>query len=317
MEEDKLYAPINLPKEKYVLGIEGIRQKELGTICTSMLGTFIVAFIYYKSIDYIVIIVLAAIIAAFITFLFVVKSTETNQSPLDNMKKYFKFLISTKNYSFQFINPFKSGGNKNKKDKKKKYTHEKTDVADIRDSCIFTKSNYLIGMSRIMPISIKNMTSEDKAGKTNECSAIISSDKEPFGLYSIPRNVDMDVHLRYLVEVADFEENEIRREILNEMIAQASKMVIMGEVYEHQYYIKAWTPYNENVKNSEKILNDRIENYMTGINATGTTTERIDDNKLIKLCNLFANGDSTVGEDYTVEDLISIPFISKENEKHG
>ncbi len=197
--------------------------------------------------------------------------------------------------------------------KKRNYTYEITDVRDIKSDILYTKSNYILAYVRIKPTNIKLLAKEELKSRTRAITAEFKSEREPFAFLSIPRNVDMDHYLKFLVDANQKEyESEIRRELLNEMIAQATKMVVMGEAFEHQYYVKKWSKYNEHVSNCESQLNENTNNFVGYFKVIGNEAERLDHNEILKLCNLFANGESAILEEYNIDDYIPISFLKDE-----
>ena len=200
-----------------------------------------------------------------------------------------------------------------KKDQKQITANELTDVSDIRNNILYTKSNNSLGFLRLMPINIDLMSEDELETLSNNLTAQFKPEKDNFVIFSIPRTVDMEAYLAQLTNNYDQEfENPYRKEILKEMIRQASETVLKGDNFEHQYYIKAWAKYNPNVSGTEKIIYDRIQNFQNRYESVQNKTKDVDDIEILKLCNLYGNGNSAIMESYEDNTQYTpIPIIQK------
>ena len=184
-------------------------------------------------------------------------------------------------------------------DQKKSTANDLTDVSDIRGNLLYTKSNYALGYLKLLPINIDLLSEDELDVLCNNLTAQFKPEKENFSILSIPRTVDMEAYLNQLSNEYDEEfEDPVRKDILKEMIRQASDSVMNGENFEHQYYIKTWSKYNANVTGTEKILKERIANFENRYESAQNKTKEVDDIEILKLCNLYGNGNSAIMESY-------------------
>lgn len=195
--------------------------------------------------------------------------------------------------------------------------NEITDVKDISNNLLYTKSGYAIGFLRLYPINIELLSKDELVNICNLLTAEFKSEKEPFTILSIPRTVDMEVYLNYLADISDQEvDNPYRKMLLNDMIMQGSKTVTNGKNFEHQFYLKVWTRYKENVTGTEGIIDEKINNMINRYSAIQNHTKSLDDTEILKLCNLFGNSNTAILETYENNNTyIPIPTIARREKK--
>lgn len=191
-----------------------------------------------------------------------------------------------------------------------------TDVRDIKNNVLYTKSNYVIKYLRLYPINIDLLSESEKESLCNTLTASFKSMEDPFTIISIPRTVDMEDYINYLTSNYDDEiENPERKSLLNIMIKEASEKVMSGNNFEHQFYIKAWE--KEHGGEETKKLKERIEEISNNYNMVQNPTKVVEDIEIIKLCNLYGNSNTAVMENYNDYDSIPIPFINERSKSNG
>lgn len=192
--------------------------------------------------------------------------------------------------------------------------NEYTDVSDIRNKILYTKSGYAIGYLRLMPINIDLISRDEKKSLCDNLTNEFKPEKEMFSILSIPRTVDMEAYLNQLNgEYEQEAENPFRKQILNIMIRQGSDAVMNGENFEHQYYLKVWSKYNPNVGGTEKIIYERLQTFESRYESVENKTREMDDTDILKLYNLYTNGNTAIMEDYEDIGYTYIPRIKAGN----
>jgi len=206
---------------------------------------------------------------------------------------------------------------KSKQNKKLLTANEITDVKDINNNFLYTKSGYAIGYLRLFPINIDLLSEDEIESMCNILTSQFKGEKERFTILSIPRTVDMEIYLNTLADIYEQEiDNPYRKMILKEMIIDASKTVTNGKNFEHQFYIKVWAKYNDNVSGTEEINEERLRYISNYYGSVQNETKRLDDTEILKLCNLFANSNTAVLENYEENNnYIPIPMITRRKEK--
>lgn len=192
--------------------------------------------------------------------------------------------------------------------------NEYTDVRDISRKVLHTKSDYSMGYLRIFPMNIELLSKDEKVGKCETLTAALKPETKAFSLYSIPRTVDMDEYINFLVQAYD---NEIssskRRMLLNEMIVDANDTVMNGQNFEHQFYLQLWDKSSK--KNINIVLEERLNDFEQYFSTIQNQTKRLDDTEIIKLCNLFANSSTATIDSYDDIQNSYFPMISEMGEE--
>lgn len=201
-----------------------------------------------------------------------------------------------------------------KQNKDKELTaNEETNVRDIKNGLIYTKDNILITYLYLLPVNIELFSESEKESITTTLSAEFKGEKKCFSYLIIPRPVDMESYLTQLVELCDEENNRNRKEILNEMIREAEEKIMSDSSYEHQVYIQLWNDYDGSSMDEAKKTNEleeRILQFEKRYMSVQMQVRRLEDSELIKLCNLFANSNTAMLEEYT-GSYVPIPMIER------
>ena len=106
-------------------------------------------------------------------------------------------------------------------------------------------------------------------------------------------------------------ESATKKKIISTMIHEGQNK-IMGDNFEHQYFIRVWLKYNESDNCENKILN-MLNTMSNRYELIHVRTQILDETDILQLCNLYANS-STASLELDTE-FNGIPFI--ENEKRG
>lgn len=203
--------------------------------------------------------------------------------------------------------------------KKKSEVNSANELVDVRDvvrRVLYTKTGYSIGFLRLYPINIGLLSQNEIESKCNTLTSEFQAEKDSFVIYSIPRTIDMDSYIAYLTEKYDAEmSNAKRKMLLNAMINEATEQVMSGQNFEHQFYIKIWEKTDK--KNSDKLIQERLDDYEKRYRSIQNNTKRLDDIEIIKLCNLYGNSNTAIFENYDENTQYTpMPVIdNKEKEK--
>lgn len=185
-------------------------------------------------------------------------------------------------------------------------TAEFFDVKEIKRNLLFTKSGYIIGYLKLFPINISLLSNKELHSLSINITSKLKAEKEEFSIFIIPRSVDMDKYLNFLEEKVLDEMTSINKRILlNAMIRSTSAKIHSGQNFEHQFYIVL-----REKNGKENKLNERIREFEAYYNSVGHYSSRLNDAEILKLCNLFTNGITTLEEENTLyyESFTSIRY---------
>lgn len=203
---------------------------------------------------------------------------------------------------------------KEKIDPKKETANEYTDVRDINKNVLYTKSGNMLGYLRLYPYNIDLLSKNEKASICNSLTAEMKPETDPFTVYSIPRTVDMDEYINFLITAYDNEmSNGKRKMLLNAMINDATDTVMNGQNFEHQFFIKAWEKSDK--KNARANMEERLNDFNKRFGSVQNETKRLDDIEILKLCNLFGNSNTAAFENYD-ENIYYTPVPTISEEEH-
>lgn len=176
--------------------------------------------------------------------------------------------------------------------KKKKMTaNEFTNVKDISGKFLYSKDDHLFGYLRIYPFNLDLLSRAEKEVLTSNLSASFDGDRRDFVYQTFPREIDLDDYKTFLKEEYRSELKDIgRRKILGSMIKEAIQLSTSGENFEHQHFVKVWTSIGNNLNDAKHELLTRLEEFKTRYEAVGMRVDILDEDGIIKLCNMYGNG---------------------------
>lgn len=190
------------------------------------------------------------------------------------------------------------------------YANDLTDVRDIKNGLLYTKSGYVIGYLRLFSANISLMTEKELESLCNILCSEYRPEKEEFTFFSIPRAVDMEIYLNSLVTKAEGEIiNPYRKKVIKIMIKEATEELIHSSSYEHHYFIRVWSKYNLNDKHGEEKVTERLKEFMSRYESIKHLTKRLNDVEILKVNNLYNNNNTASMESY--EDDINYYPISR------
>lgn len=189
-------------------------------------------------------------------------------------------------------------------------TRDFVDAADVRGQFLYRKDGYIVTYLRVYPYNLELLSQGERQGKADNLAATAKDDRKDFDYFSLPREVDLDKYKQLLKEKHMQEMNIGKRHILNNMMEQCARIVMGGENYEHQHFIKIWQLANQtNRKNVEDTLGERIKGFETRYRSVGIQCEILQEADIIKLCNLFGNNLQASYEVYDNAMFSPVPFM--------
>lgn len=207
-----------------------------------------------------------------------------------------------------------TGRSRGNGEKQSDTTRDFVDAADVKGQFLYRKDGYILTYLRIFPYNLDLLSHGEQQGMSENLAATAKDDRKDFDYFSLPREVDLDKYKQLLKEKHMQEMNIGKRHMLNIMLEHCARIVMGGENYEHQHFVKIWQPANRtNRKNVEETLAERIKSFETRYKSVGIQCEILQEAEIIKLCNLFGNNLQAGYEVYDDNVMFSpIPFIKTE-----
>lgn len=176
------------------------------------------------------------------------------------------------------------------KSEKKLSTRNFTGVADIRGQFLYREDGYILTFLRIYPFNLELLSKEARKGKTDSLSATFKDDRKDFEYLSLPREIDLDKYKIHLKERYQEELNIGKRRLLNMIMGQCAGLIMNGQNYEHQHFIRIRQLGTlKDKKNVEESLAMRIKEFEIRYRNVGIDCEVLQEAEIVKLCNLYGN----------------------------
>ena len=192
---------------------------------------------------------------------------------------------------------------------KKKNIRDWMGVADIRGQYLYRKDGYILTYLRIYPYNLELMTTEARRGVTNQLAATFKEDRKDFDYFSLPREIDMD---KYKTSLKERYQNEIvigKRRLLNMMMEQCASLIMSGENYEHQHFLRIWGLGSAADRSRvEEALAGRIKEFEVRYKQAGIDCEILQESDIVKLCNMFGNS-VFAGHELTDDNTLYAPLM--------
>lgn len=164
--------------------------------------------------------------------------------------------------------------------------NEFVNVKDIRGKFLYTRDGQAMAYLKILPISIDLFSKSEKKQIVRQLTANMSSVQYPFQLLAVSRPVDISPILSELSETLTRTADIKQKELLKQEILEMSGFALSGEVVERQFFIKIWDRAHDG---TERELLQKLK-YLEGyFNDVGIRTEILEQQDIVRLCNLINN----------------------------
>lgn len=179
--------------------------------------------------------------------------------------------------------------------------NEFVNVRDISGKFLYTRDNMVLAYLRIMPISIDLFSKSEKQQIVRQLTANLSSADYPFQLIAVSRPVDISPLLSELSDTLTACGDGKQKELLKQEMVEMSSFALSGDVVERQFYLKIWEKANENTERELLQKLKYLEGYFSDV---GVRTEILEQQDIIRLCNLINNPSYVHLEDSDTEPVI-------------
>ncbi len=163
--------------------------------------------------------------------------------------------------------------------------NEFINVKDIKDKYLYTKDNHILCFLKIMPISIDLLSKNEKKSLIKTLTAELTSTQFPFKFIAVSRPVDISPLISELSSLMATRDTK-QKELLKHEMLEISTFVLSGEVVERQFFIVLWSKYEEGC---EQDLYIRSKNFSSNFESCGIKCEILNQQEIVRLCNLINN----------------------------
>lgn len=177
-----------------------------------------------------------------------------------------------------------------------------TNVKDIRNRILYTKDGYAIVYLRVYPFNMDLLSPDEIRSITTQLTGSFRGEQQNMVYFSLPREVDLDAYKGFLEEKYMSEiGNHLRKQIIRDMVNQASDLTNAGDTYEHQHFIRLYQEVSGNESFVENDLVSRAMDFIERYETVGIKLDILEDVEILKICNLFGNAGQAV-TDSTITD---------------
>ena len=197
----------------------------------------------------------------------------------------------------------KKSKNKDKEELAQITANEFVNVKDIRGNFLYTRDNLALAYLKIYPISTELFSKNEKRLIAKQLTVSLSSAQYPFQLLAVSRPVDISPLLSELSATLTSSSDVKQKELLKQEIVEMGAFALSGEVVERQFYIKIWDKVSDGV---ERELLQKLKLLGGYFSDSGIQTEILDQQDIVRLCNLVNNPAYVHLEDSGVNAAIPI-----------
>lgn len=181
--------------------------------------------------------------------------------------------------------------------------NEFINVKDICGNFLYTRDGLALCYLKLTPISIDLYSKTEKKNIVRTLTAEMSATQFPFKFIAVSRPIDISPllnELHSLLMTTDMKQKELLRAEMIEM----SNFAMGGDIVERQFYIVIWDKAHEGI---ERELMNRARLMAENFNGSKISCEILQQQDIVRLCNLVNNPSYTHIEDNNFE--AAIPLI--------
>ena len=181
--------------------------------------------------------------------------------------------------------------------------NEFINVKDICGNFLYTRDSLALCYLKLTPISIGLYSKTEKRNMVRTLTAEMSATQFPFKFIAVSRPIDISPllsELHSLLMTTDMKQKELLKSEMIEM----SNFAMGGDIVERQFYFVIWDKAHEGV---ERELMNRARLFAEYFNGSKIPCEILQQQDIVRLCNLVNNPSYTHIEDNSFE--AAIPLI--------
>ena len=181
--------------------------------------------------------------------------------------------------------------------------NEFINVKDICGNFLYTRDGQLLCYLKLTPISIDLYSKTEKRNIVRTLTAEMSATQFPFKFIAVSRPIDISPLLSELHSMLMTSDSK-QREILKAEMIEMSNFAMGGDIVERQFYIVLW---DKALDGAERELMGRARLFAENFNGSKISCEILNQQDIVRLCNLVNNPSYTQIEDNSFE--AAIPLI--------
>lgn len=162
------------------------------------------------------------------------------------------------------------------------------DAEDVKGIFLYRKDGYVLGYLRVHFFNLNLKSKAEKRGITDVLTSSFKDDRKDFDYFTLPREIDLDKYKDLLKSMHSNTVDLGKRHILAKMMLEGARLSMSGKNFEHQHFIRIWSK-DKNRGRAEDEVRERLKDFKARYASADITTHILDEQNIIKLCNLFGN----------------------------
>ena len=162
------------------------------------------------------------------------------------------------------------------------------DAKDVKGMFLYRKDGYVLGYLRVYFFNLNLKSKAEKRGITEILTSSFKDDRKDFDYFTLPREIDLDKYKDLLKSMHGNTADLGKRHILAKMMLEGARLSMSGKNFEHQHFIRIWGK-DKIQDRAEEEVRERIKDFRNRYASVDIVTHILDEQDIIKLCNLFGN----------------------------
>jgi len=186
---------------------------------------------------------------------------------------------------------------------------------EIWNDLLFLENDKVVGLIKINSINFQLFSEEEQTSKIFQFRKILLSLEYPFKILAIDKPVSLSEHIQNLIYLSKHTDNEIKKQLLDEDIKYAEKIMNNNLVNNREFYLLI-----DEDKDNIKLLKSKINDIVLQFSNIGLISEQAKTDEIRELLFTYLNPYSSLEvfkQDSSLKSLkekIS-PIALKFNEK--
>ena len=181
--------------------------------------------------------------------------------------------------------------------------NEFINVKDICGNFLYTRDGLMLCYLKLTPISIDLYSKTEKRNIVRTLTAEMSATQFPFKFIAVSRPIDISPLISELHSMLMTSDSK-QRELLRAEMIEMSNFAMGGDIVERQFYIVLW---DKALDGMDRELMGRARLFVENFNGSKIPCEILNQQDIVRLCNLVNNPSYTHIEDNGFE--AAIPLI--------
>ena len=186
---------------------------------------------------------------------------------------------------------------------------------EIWNDLLFLENDKVVGLIKINSINFQLFSEEEQTSKIFQFRKILLSLEYPFKILAVDKPVSLSEHIQNLIYLSKHTDNEIKKQLLDEDIKYAEKIMNNNLVNNREFYLLI-----DEDKDNIKLLKSKINDIVLQFSNIGLLAEQAKTNEIRELLFTYLNPYSSLevfkqdSSLKTLKEKIS-PIALKFNEK--